>query len=485
MPIIDIFNDNSCVAFWTLDGNANDLCGKYNGTWVGNEDYVDGKYGKAAHFDGNSYIQLPDGIENYFTEKTPFAITVWFMYETFSTPYSRIYDFNWYITLNHANTTNKLMLEFMPKKYIGDYTWRIKGTAPIEANKIYFCAISWDTKNLKFVVKDIDGNNISTEVISETISWNNDYPGNFIGRAAWKSASILTGFVDHLRVFNRALSDDEIEYLFNEPTSKCLFVKQDNSVWYFDLSSMSWKQVSSDKSSLTADDFKTYGNDIPLNLDFNTVPILDNNVEILFYSDTGFDYINVQKIPSEQLIVQKMPLDLQSYESINKITINTSGSGNIKFLISRDLNNWYKYDASTSTWKLVKSGALDINNNDDINLVLSEGNTKEEINSLTWNEYKKLYEVSGLDYIAFAIVLQNVNKDDNIVLESITLNVKPKPIWKDVTSKCDIYQSYKSISITFNLDGDFKVNYIDGDVSSSAESKSSSLIEIDGGSSSG
>jgi len=54
---LDVFGDGSCVATYTLDGNANDLSGNYNGTWSGTEQYDKGKWGQGALFDGNSWIK--------------------------------------------------------------------------------------------------------------------------------------------------------------------------------------------------------------------------------------------------------------------------------------------------------------------------------------------------------------------------------------------------------------------------------------------
>ena len=256
----------------------------------------------------------------------------------------------------------------------------------------------------------------------------------------------------------------EMELLGYQYTYKILFEDVNtNKLYKYDESTSSWIYVT-DKSSVTENDFKNKGMYLIDNLKKEDFEKLSDKIKVLLYTDdTSITDLKllIDILPFEKLIVQKSLLNLKDYESINKITINTSGNGDIKFLISRDLNNWYKYDTSSSSWKLVKSGALDINNKDDINLVLTEGNTPSEISALTWNEIKNLYSDNKPDYIAFAFALKLNNKTDNITLDSIILNVKPKPIWKDVTDKCDIYQSNNNILITFNLDGEFKVNYQD------------------------
>ena len=53
----DVFGDGSAVATYNFDGDATDLGGTYNGTWHGNESYVEGLIGQAASFDGSSRIK--------------------------------------------------------------------------------------------------------------------------------------------------------------------------------------------------------------------------------------------------------------------------------------------------------------------------------------------------------------------------------------------------------------------------------------------
>jgi len=113
-------------------------------------------------------------------------------------------------------------------------------------------------------------------------------------------------------------------------------------------------------------------------------------------------------------------------------------------------------------------------------LVLNNGMSPSTINSLSWSEIQQLYGDSSAtpDRIAFAFALQNNTETDNITLTELKLNVQPKAFWKDVTKDCEVSQGYQSIIITFGLDGTFKVNYQDGETSTSAPDV------IDGGSSS-
>jgi len=74
--VCDIFGDGSCIATYTFDGNANDLCGNYNGTWHGTEVYETGKFGKAAKFDGNSWIEFKNDANFYMNLQK--YLSLWF-----------------------------------------------------------------------------------------------------------------------------------------------------------------------------------------------------------------------------------------------------------------------------------------------------------------------------------------------------------------------------------------------------------------------
>jgi len=245
---------------------------------------------------------------------------------------------------------------------------------------------------------------------------------------------------------------------------KILFAKPDGSVWRYDNKTNSWIQVKTNKNLLKSEDFQKYGHDLPFNIDKTKLTALDVNPEVLAWSDDSSKTsanMKLDFVSYEKLIVQNNPLSLLDYETINSITVNTKGTGKIRFLFSRDLNNWYKWNGSD--WQLIKSWGLDYTSQPDINLVLNEGMSPSTINSLTWTEIQKLYSGSSAtpDKIWFAFALQNDTGTDDITLTSLKLNCNPKAFWKDVSKDCEIQQGYQSIIITFNLDWDFKVNYMD------------------------
>jgi len=72
------------------------------------------------------------------------------------------------------------------------------------------------------------------------------------------SDSGFIGLIDNVRIFTKALSDAEVQQLYNEGLSRILFAKPDGSVWRYDSGTSTWVQVVTDKSTLTDSDFSNY-----------------------------------------------------------------------------------------------------------------------------------------------------------------------------------------------------------------------------------
>lgn len=79
---------NSLVAYYNLDGNANDAFSTNNGTEVGTITYGNGIDGQAPLFnDVSKLIEIPDSDVFSFTDGVndlPFSISMWVYYDAFS-----------------------------------------------------------------------------------------------------------------------------------------------------------------------------------------------------------------------------------------------------------------------------------------------------------------------------------------------------------------------------------------------------------------
>jgi len=222
--LIDIFNDNSIVAFYPFDGSAQDLANGYNGIWHGNEQYDEGVFGQATELDENTYLELPSDIISVFNN---YSYSIW-VYIPSSVS-------NWSIVA--LNARNK-------SASTNDSTNRKNGLLEIDPNKrlVHAAKGSADSDQLK---KSIDftfyldkwvhivytqANNthkvyINGQLIPElTIRTSGSVQLTDVGYANLAFVHYYTntmreyavGLRDQLRIFNRPLNDEEVIVLYNE-----------------------------------------------------------------------------------------------------------------------------------------------------------------------------------------------------------------------------------------------------------------------------
>ena len=207
--VFDIFGDGSAVALYRFDGNANDDGGQYNGTWYGTEQYDIGKFGQAAKFDGNSWIKLGNEIRDVIDSKV-FTVSGWVNWSAFNS-WSRFIDINGNFLIANRGETNTLAVHF---RLNDDYSGKaIELENFLELNMWYFIAVSVDFIN-NYYKLFINGNfiNTSTNLGPDTP----DAPVTALGKSSWSQDSLFRGLIDQVRIFNRALTDEEIQVLYNE-----------------------------------------------------------------------------------------------------------------------------------------------------------------------------------------------------------------------------------------------------------------------------
>jgi len=202
--IHDIFGDGSAVATYNLDGNANDLSGNYNGTAT-NVTYGTGKYGQAAVFNGSSKIENTSFDINSYS-----AVTFSFWMST-TTSGGDLMGFsgNYDMAIQIINSTtcrlyfrSNLKYTDVPNFFINDGTW----------HHYAFVIDSNGANHYK------DGASVTTtgQVLS-TVTTTFDI-GNVTDTSG--NNSYFNGKIDQVRIFNRALTQDEINTLYNEQILK-------------------------------------------------------------------------------------------------------------------------------------------------------------------------------------------------------------------------------------------------------------------------
>ena len=209
---LDIFNDNSCIATYTFDNEtAEDLSGNYNGNWYGTEQYDTGKFGKAAKFNGNSYIDT--GFIN--TSLTKFSLSCWIKCDNYSNlgNYSGLLmnkgnsgDKRYGFRIKHKNDNpciwngaDNLFDEINMSEYNGVFVnLALVFDSEISYAKLYI------NSELKQEITINEGLKFDTAIIGYN---NQDNTG-------------FNGLIDQVRIFNRALTDDEVKQLYNEQAKK-------------------------------------------------------------------------------------------------------------------------------------------------------------------------------------------------------------------------------------------------------------------------
>jgi len=204
VDLCDPFGDGSCVATYKFDGNANDLCGNYNGTWHGNEQYDTGKYGQAAKFDGSSYIDIH--IDSF---PSVLALSFWFKQGAIDTSKNHAY---FHFSKDDGNTL-VLWQAADNKKMIFDTNDNVDSSFSdeYEDNQWHHLVVISTGEVFVDGVQVLTINSVDTTQINRNFiigadrdpSGMNDYLQNGT-------------FVDQVRIFNRALTEDEIHQLYHE-----------------------------------------------------------------------------------------------------------------------------------------------------------------------------------------------------------------------------------------------------------------------------
>ncbi|RKZ74354.1 MAG: hypothetical protein DRR19_30180 [Candidatus Parabeggiatoa sp. nov. 1] len=208
---------NGLVAYYPFDGNANDASGNgHHGTEHGNINYVQGKYGLAANFDGDysQYIQID--ASNLVGDLT---ISVWII---------SMGDFSNYrcIVSNEGTkgiSSLRLMLWRETGKPVFDFTvnnratgGQITGNVNLRSSLAHHLAVIRSGKTLKIFV---DGNLVNSGIFNGNAD-TSDAP-LFIGLSPYTGGSSsgsypFHGKIDELRIYNRALTDVEIQSLYKQ-----------------------------------------------------------------------------------------------------------------------------------------------------------------------------------------------------------------------------------------------------------------------------
>lgn len=205
----DPFNDGSCVAHYRFENNVNDELGNYDGTIHGNIQYDNGVFGKALHIDNNdnNYITTSCILEAP-TSSNLQTIVGWAQVGNwlYGTDADSTGD-------NHVNIGAFTDGVHLYPSYYG-------GTNGDNEETYSITLLSGEWVHLALVKKDVktydcwfNGIKVISNANKEAVNSSHlNFGRNYIA-SGYGSCSNVT---DNLRIFNRVLTSDEINMLYNE-----------------------------------------------------------------------------------------------------------------------------------------------------------------------------------------------------------------------------------------------------------------------------
>lgn len=207
--------DDGLVAYWSFDEGsgitAHDVIGGNNGILNGDPIWVDGISGKALYFDGSGdYVDVPNSPD--LNPTSAITIAAWINWHSFTTTWPPIVKkhsetpFYGYSLEMGANSTVHLSLETDgPERLVTDLV-------QIPKDEWHFIVGVYDgsTGNLY-----VDGTPETPKSVSGSILHSSTHLN--IGHDSVNPSRYFDGVIDEVRIYNRALTSAEIEYLYQNP----------------------------------------------------------------------------------------------------------------------------------------------------------------------------------------------------------------------------------------------------------------------------
>ncbi|MFH0891457.1 MAG: LamG-like jellyroll fold domain-containing protein [Candidatus Falkowbacteria bacterium] len=220
-------SDNGITAYYPFSGNANDASGNgYDGVVYGAELASDrfGNPASAYHFDGQDYINVQINSEVFHGD---FTISVWVNFDHFNNDYPCI------LIGNNQDITLHGMGPIFDIDKIGNIVFYQMDDTNFESiglfdsltklniGEWYLISIVKSDLNFSMYIDNILRNQITAD---HDLSMSDSYltigsRRDFDGGIPWKGYenSTLNGYIDDIRIYDRALSEVEISELYGTP----------------------------------------------------------------------------------------------------------------------------------------------------------------------------------------------------------------------------------------------------------------------------
>ena len=205
--------EDSLVGYWSFDEGSGkevkDRSGNGNhGTFAGNPEWVQGKFGRALEFDGkSSYVVVPDSDSLDLTEEI--TVMLWFRGNDVVTQRRVMSKNNSYFVMFDMDDVSTMELLIQ--------TGRRTGSAKIDwkVGEWYHFAGTFDSKGEIRIyidgVLDAEGQHDKGINATDLDLW--------IGADdAGRPTDFFPGVIDEVRIYSKALTEDDINLLMNTPS---------------------------------------------------------------------------------------------------------------------------------------------------------------------------------------------------------------------------------------------------------------------------
>jgi len=411
----DIFGDNSAIATYQFDGNVNDLSGNYNGTWSDDGAYIDGIFKQAGKFRSTRYL-------NTTISKMPesYSVSSWVRYSDVSAYGSILGNagsngHNGF-SFRASGTNSNYSIDVYSHSQSSSARVSINGSNYINKNNEWYhilCTYDKNTNTMKVYINGIlIGTDTSGSAITQTSSMNLTVGKNLSTHTS--SSFWNSGDIDQLRIFNRALTNSEIQRLYNEEISK--FTADISSFSLNNKPKKAYKKQN-DKSCITI------GTPTTTNISvLNKKQNLITQGQKIFLEDVN-KYVDVDSVNESTI---QHGISNKEFE-----TVLYKGNGNIQTVNLNNINTgvdfvWIKKRNNIASHRLYDS-TRGINNQLYPDTIDAEGSASNSLlsfnsNNIVLGDSASINENSS-DFVAWCASLPNKNTNNTDgTITSITMS---------------------------------------------------------------
>jgi len=194
------------ISFYDFQGDANDHLDENNGIGY-NVEYFNSQ-------DSENKVLLLNGINSYVDLQTPFdyevmTISLWFYAQDFNSIFDLIYTSD-----NPALSYGLLNISIRNDDGVNNLYFNVSGqyvTVEIIKNSWYHVTIIRNKKEYKYYLNSFL---IKSGTFENYVTSDEGYQSAIIGCKRTFENGYLKGFIDNLRIYNKVLSEKEINILF-------------------------------------------------------------------------------------------------------------------------------------------------------------------------------------------------------------------------------------------------------------------------------